>query len=205
MNSDLEALNPLPPPSLSYAGSYGNTPSSAQLMPMGGVAGQQGTGAGSANSWSTAASGYNSLQYPSCGSGQYSSTPTMVLYPQLYSTVNQNQIHLHLHATATPDKIEQYLGSAASAVEHSNATSSTLALMPPGVGTAAERVEIGIGTTDSNNDGGAYDRSERDSGVTAMDTNGQENGAQTDPIAHQVGVGQESRDAIATESVWRPY
>ena len=31
----------------------------------------------------------------------------MVLYPQLYSTVNQNQIHLHLHGT---DKLEQYFG-----------------------------------------------------------------------------------------------
>jgi hypothetical protein len=42
---------------------------------------------------------------------------TMVLCPQLYSTVNQNQIHLHLHGS---DKlVEQYLGS-------STAPSSTL-------------------------------------------------------------------------------
>lgn len=34
---------------------------------------------------------------------------TMVLYPHLYSTVNQNQIHLHLHGTATTDlKQDQY-------------------------------------------------------------------------------------------------
>lgn len=79
--------------------------------------------------------------------------------------------------------------------------------MPPGGGTAAERVEIGIGTTDSNNvgDDGAYERSDRDSDVTAMDTNAQENSAQTEPISHRVGGGQESRDALATESVWRPY
>lgn len=32
----------------------------------------------------------------------------MLLYPQVYSTVNQNQIHLHLHGAAT-DKLEQYL------------------------------------------------------------------------------------------------
>lgn len=34
--------------------------------------------------------------------------PTMVLYPQLYSTVNQNQIHLHLHGT---EKFMEYLGN----------------------------------------------------------------------------------------------
>lgn len=60
--------------------------------------------------------GYNSYQYP-CQpppQPQYpAATPasaqtTMVLYPQLYSTVNQNQIHLHLHGS---DKlVEQYLG-----------------------------------------------------------------------------------------------
>lgn len=31
----------------------------------------------------------------------------MVLYPHLYSTVNQNQIHLHLHGST--DKLDQYL------------------------------------------------------------------------------------------------
>lgn len=33
---------------------------------------------------------------------------TMVLCPQLYSTVNQNQIHLHLHGT---EKFMEYLGN----------------------------------------------------------------------------------------------
>ncbi|KAG5674269.1 hypothetical protein PVAND_004249 [Polypedilum vanderplanki] len=41
-----------------------------------------------------------------------SSQTTMVLYPQLYSTVNQNQIHLHLHGSEK--LVEQYLGSAVS-------------------------------------------------------------------------------------------
>lgn len=60
--------------------------------------------------------GYNGYQYP-CqppSQAQYPAAPptapqtTMVLYPQLYSTVNQNQIHLHLHGS---DKlVEQYLG-----------------------------------------------------------------------------------------------
>lgn len=72
------------------------------------------------NNWSN---GYNNYNYtPPCAptvnpapvpqtvQSQYATPhaqPTMVLYPQLYSTVNQNQIHLHLHGT---DKLEQYFG-----------------------------------------------------------------------------------------------
>ncbi|XP_055682609.1 protein lozenge [Lutzomyia longipalpis] len=69
--------------------------------------------------------GYNNYQYSSCPppppppppapphsssvQHQYPNhgAPAMLLYPQLYSTVNQNQIHLHLHGGT--DKIEQYL------------------------------------------------------------------------------------------------
>ncbi|KAK0081886.1 hypothetical protein PV325_011413 [Microctonus aethiopoides] len=35
----------------------------------------------------------------------YISPTPMVLYPQLYSTVNQNQIHLHLHGDLTDDQV----------------------------------------------------------------------------------------------------
>lgn len=73
--------------------------------------------------------GYNTYQYPCQPTvpptqPPYSQPPppptapsqtTMVLYPQLYSTVNQNQIHLHLHGS---DKlVEQYLGGAASGMQ----------------------------------------------------------------------------------------
>uniref|UniRef100_A0A182QML3 Runt domain-containing protein n=1 Tax=Anopheles farauti TaxID=69004 RepID=A0A182QML3_9DIPT len=37
--------------------------------------------------------------------------PPMVLCPQMFSTVNQNQIHVHLHGTGS-DKFEHYFGSA---------------------------------------------------------------------------------------------
>lgn len=66
--------------------------------------------------------GYNSYQYPCqpTAQTQYPSTAvppppsqtTMLLYPQVYSTVNQNQIHLHLHA-GSDRLVEQYLGGAA--------------------------------------------------------------------------------------------
>lgn len=73
--------------------------------------------------------GYNSYQYP-CQpptQPQYPPPPapsaqtTMVLYPQLYSTVNQNQIHLHLHGS---DKlVEQYLGgSGGAAIQADNSS-----------------------------------------------------------------------------------
>lgn len=55
----------------------------------------------------------------------------MVLYPQVYSTVNQNQIHLHLHS----DKIEPYLNTAANGLTIGSGRTGG--------------IEIGIGTTDN--------------------------------------------------------
>lgn len=80
------------------------------------------------NNWSN---GYNNYQYAAAAAAaaptaasmqtpaqaQYAAAapqvphhgaPAMLIYPQVYSTVNQNQIHLHLHGT---DKIEQYLNA----------------------------------------------------------------------------------------------
>lgn len=73
------------------------------------------------NNWSN---GYNNYQYAAPATAATIQTPTqaqyppapqvphaapaMLIYPQVYSTVNQNQIHLHLHGT---DKIEQYLNT----------------------------------------------------------------------------------------------
>lgn len=72
--------------------------------------------------------GYNGYQYPCQPTAQAQYPPaaapsaqtTMVLYPQLYSTVNQNQIHLHLHGS---DKlVEQYLGGTGAAVQADNSS-----------------------------------------------------------------------------------
>lgn len=54
---------------------------------------------------------YNYYNTPSNNQSQYIQTggPTMVLYPHLYSTVNQNQIHLHLHGS--PEKLDQYFNT----------------------------------------------------------------------------------------------
>nr|XP_036676674.1 protein lozenge isoform X1 [Drosophila suzukii] len=79
-------------------------------------------GGGYNQAWSN---GYQNYQYGSClATAQYGPQaapppqppppPPVVLCPQLYSTVNQNQIHLHLHSS---EKLEQYLGTATGA-EH---------------------------------------------------------------------------------------
>lgn len=74
--------------------------------------------------------GYNSYPYSCQPPVQPQYTPaaapqsqtTMVLYPQLYSTVNQNQIHLHLHGS---DKlVEQYLGGTGAAIPAENTSFS---------------------------------------------------------------------------------
>lgn len=63
------------------------------------------------NNWGTNSSYSNNYNYyntPPSNQNQYLSPsgPTMVLYPSLYSTVNQNQIHLHLHGST--EKLDQY-------------------------------------------------------------------------------------------------
>lgn len=66
------------------------------------------------NYWSSSpgySNNYNYYNSPPSNQNQYIQPPgpTMVLYPHLYSTVNQNQIHLHLHGS--PEKLDQYLSS----------------------------------------------------------------------------------------------
>lgn len=48
--------------------------------------------------------------------------PPVVLYPHLYSTVNQNQIHLHLHHSDLNKPVEQYADDVATVVGNSNLT-----------------------------------------------------------------------------------
>lgn len=66
------------------------------------------------NNWGTNTGYSNNYNYyntpANSQTAQYTlnpSGPPVVLYPHLYSTVNQNQIHLHLHGPA--EKLDQYL------------------------------------------------------------------------------------------------
>ncbi|XP_073962112.1 uncharacterized protein isoform X2 [Choristoneura fumiferana] len=70
------------------------------------------------NSWPTNTYNYNNYQYNSINNNAciQSHTPYInpnpqMLLPNLYSTVNQNQIHVHLHSTGDKHNLEQYIPS----------------------------------------------------------------------------------------------
>ncbi|XP_063916918.1 runt-related transcription factor 1-like isoform X3 [Zophobas morio] len=63
------------------------------------------------NNWGTNTTYPNNYNYYNTPNNNQQYTGAMVLYPPLYSTVNQNQIHFHLHGST--EKIDQYLGSEA--------------------------------------------------------------------------------------------
>lgn len=80
------------------------------------------------NNWGTNAtypSTYN-YNYPTNNNQQYT-TPPVFVYPHLYSTVNQNQIHVHLHG----DKLDQYLNQDTLALPAPR-NPTELTLVPPG-------------------------------------------------------------------------
>ncbi|XP_073833668.1 lozenge [Musca autumnalis] len=176
------------------------------------------------SSYSNWSNGYNTgYQYGGCATQpQYPThgpTPTMVLYPQLFSTYNQNEIHLHLHGA---DKIEHYLGGGENAL-----TISSLSGNRPSI-------EIGIGTSDHEdqmqnrlvNNGGASNDPHQSShvvitdGGNTMDQTDQRQtgatGAATNHLnetANDVGavaganasIEQHSHTTREGEEVWRPY
>ncbi|CAH1376494.1 protein lozenge-like isoform X2 [Tenebrio molitor] len=61
------------------------------------------------NNWGTNPSYANNYNYYNTPNNNQQYPSTMVLYPPLYSTVNQNQIHFHLHGST--EKIDQYLST----------------------------------------------------------------------------------------------
>ncbi|XP_018566130.1 protein lozenge-like isoform X4 [Anoplophora glabripennis] len=64
------------------------------------------------NNWGTNAYPNNNYYNPPYNQQQYLNHPA-IIYPQVYSTVNQNQIHFHLHANAG-EKSDQYLQNSVS-------------------------------------------------------------------------------------------
>ncbi|XP_055617055.1 protein lozenge isoform X2 [Toxorhynchites rutilus septentrionalis] len=148
------------------------------------------------------ANGYGSYQYnspcppplpPPPPQTQYpSTTPAMVLCPQMFSTVNQNQIHVHLHGTGS-EKLEQYLGSDNGFTINSISAGT---MRPPAPG-----VEIGIGTHDS-----ALMVHEAD-----QQAQQQQHHSAAHPGAAGAGDGSEPpegrEETVAGDpsSVWRPY
>lgn len=106
--------------------------------------------------------GYNGYQYAcqSAAPAQYPAVPTvqpppptasaqttMVLYPQLYSTVNQNQIHLHLHGS---EKFIEYLGNPPFQPSNAldNGTAPTSFSVPPPLHGSSRQLALENGETD---------------------------------------------------------
>lgn len=99
----------------------------------------------------------------------------MVLYPHLYSTVNQNQIHFHLHGST--DKLDQYFSG-----ENALVTISSNPSVKGGI-------EIGIGM-------GGQTHSENE------ESNIQEQHVDSDGNQSQHSRNNPMGDL---SSVWRPY
>ena len=65
--------------------------------------------------------------------------PTMVFYPHLYSTVNQNQIHLHLHSNSSPSDLHgnsktSSLGDTLQCYHHPDDDTATIVAAATGTG-----------------------------------------------------------------------
>uniref|UniRef100_A0A182JW61 Uncharacterized protein n=1 Tax=Anopheles christyi TaxID=43041 RepID=A0A182JW61_9DIPT len=142
--------------------------------------------------------------------------PPMVLCPQMFSTVNQNQIHVHLHGTGS-DKFEHYFGSADNGFTINSFPGPSIRSVPPAPITSSlsgSSVDIGV-------IGGSALHHHQDSGVgngTANDTltallsthhddaHPQHSGAEHQQQQQQDEEGR-SEESVSGDpsSVWRPY
>nr|XP_013189727.1 unnamed protein product [Amyelois transitella] len=98
--------------------------------------------AGYYNSWSNTYN-YNNYQYnninnnPSClqSHAPYINPNPQMILPNLYSTVNQNQIHVHLHSSGDKHNLEQYIPSEIKISDIDGGISITTELQGGGEGT----------------------------------------------------------------------
>lgn len=200
--SDFHSVNHLSPamnaPLIHSSPSTGSSPPSNAMVPskLPSEIDAFNAGYSSYNNWSN---GYNNYQYACPAAAQTQSqyptantqttphtphaAPAMLIYPQVYSTVNQNQIHLHLHGA---DKIEQYLNPSENGLTISSARTSNI----------GNGIEIGIGANDSAN--------------VIMNAGGDRDTHQTQ--AHhdqQTDLSQsttnDDHEVVDPGSVWRPY
>jgi runt-related transcription factor len=136
--------------------------------------------------------------------------PTMVFYPHLYSTVNQNQIHLHLHSSSSPNdlhgssKTGSSLGDTLQCYHHQDDDTANIVAAATGIGGGLGGNNVTISSTGSRGDieigilhhqqqvqgsGGSAATQEDDHGLSRYSSSGagSTDRQQTDP------------------SVWRPY
>lgn len=104
-----------------------------------------------ANNYQSYPNYYNSPSNTSPQTPYLNPTPSVVLYPHLYSTVNQNQIHLHLHGEKAAESL-QCSGEELAATIVANSNNLTISS-----GTRSS-IEIGIV---HNSQGGMMNEEER--------------------------------------------
>ncbi|XP_040157244.1 protein lozenge-like isoform X2 [Anopheles arabiensis] len=133
--------------------------------------------------------------------------PPMVLCPQMFSTVNQNQIHVHLHGTGS-DKFEHYFGSADNGFTINSFPGPSIRSVASGP--IASTLHAGT-AVDIGGIAGAHHH--QDSGGGANDTLTALLSAHHDDPQHSGGSEQQQQDEGRGEesvsgdpsSVWRPY
>lgn len=161
------------------------------------------------NNWSN---GYNNYQYAATPTAAVAATmqtpaqaqyataasqvphhtaPAMLIYPQVYSTVNQNQIHLHLHGT---DKIEQYL-------QHSNENGLTLSAGARN----ATVTEIGMNGTTPENQNVIMDSDDNDAAHHHQQQHQQQQQQHQHHRSEHDTSNHRDEDVGDPSSVWRPY
>ena len=130
--------------------------------------------------------------------------PTMVLYPHLYSTVNQNQIHLHLHSSPTDIhgniKSESVLGDSLQCYHHQDDVAATIVAAATGVsgGVGGNNLTISSGGSRGGIEIGVLHHQQGMQGTAEDDR--YSSGGQQGP-----GTGGSERQQTDPSSVWRPY
>ncbi|XP_054730940.1 protein lozenge [Anastrepha obliqua] len=109
------------------------------------------------------ANGYNNYNYSSCAAQSTGYPGQVVLYPQLYSTVNQNQIHVHIHDNSPT--ISSLTGCRS--IEIGIGTSDHEALGAQGSSQALHDGQMGSGNNSSGVVGGSATGADVGSGAVA--------------------------------------
>ncbi|XP_058061496.1 protein lozenge-like [Anopheles bellator] len=134
--------------------------------------------------------------------------PPMVLCPQMFSTVNQNQIHVHLHGTGS-EKFEHYFGSTDNGFTINSFPGPGLRSVPSSASAVPSSALLDVGMAGPHpTEGGASADT-----LTALLSHHQHQhdeqpqSAPSGPPDHEQDAEARSEDTVSGDpsSVWRPY
>lgn len=135
--------------------------------------------------------------------------PTMVFYPHLYSTVNQNQIHLHLHSSSSPSDVHgnsktgSSLGDTLQCYHHPEDDTATIVAAATGMGggVGSNNVTISTGARGGIEIGILHHQQQAQAPGGSAGTQEDDQG-----LSRYSGSGAGGTDRQQTDpSVWRPY